>query len=69
MSDSLQSRGLLPTSLLSPWDSPGKNTRVGCHALFQRIFLSQGLNSRLLLSPALAGRFFTASATWKALSR
>ena len=23
---------------------PGKNTRVGCHALLQRIFLTQGLN-------------------------
>ena len=24
--------------LLCPWDSPGKNTRVGCHALLQAIF-------------------------------
>ena len=24
-----------PTRLLRPWDSPGKNTRVGCHFLFQ----------------------------------
>ena len=31
-------------------DSPGKNTRVGCHALFQAIFLTQGLE---LGSPAL----------------
>ena len=29
-------------------DSPGKNTGVGCHALFQGIFLTQGLNSYLL---------------------
>ena len=28
-------------------DSPGKNTGVGCHALLQGIFLSQGLNSGL----------------------
>ena len=28
-------------------DSPGKNTRVGCHALLQGIFLTQGLNSGL----------------------
>ena len=27
-----------------PWDSPGKNTAVGCHALFQGIFLTQGFN-------------------------
>ena len=24
-----------PTRLLSPWDSPGKNTGVGCHFLLQ----------------------------------
>ena len=29
---------LWATSLLCPWDSPGKNTGVGCHALFQGIF-------------------------------
>ena len=30
------------------WDSPGKNTGVGCHALLQGIFLTQGLNPCLL---------------------
>ena len=29
-------------------DSPGKNTRMGCHALFQGIFLTQGSNLHLL---------------------
>ena len=29
----------------SSWDSPGKNTGVGCHALLQGIFLTQGSNS------------------------
>ena len=29
-------------------DSPGKNTRVGCHFLLQGIFLTQGLNLCLL---------------------
>ena len=33
----------------SPWDSPGKNTGVGCHFLPQRIFLSRGSNPCLLL--------------------
>ena len=33
-----------PTRLLSPWDSPSKNTGVGCDSLLQRIFLTQGLN-------------------------
>ena len=27
--------GLWPTRLLCPWDSPGQNTGVGCHALLQ----------------------------------
>ena len=42
-------------------DSPGKNTGVSCHFLFQGIFLTQGLNGCLPspASPALAGRFFT----------
>ena len=29
-------------------DSPGKNTGVGCHALLQGIFPTQGLNPNLL---------------------
>ena len=31
------------TSLLCPWDFPGKNTRVGCHFLLQGIFLTSGI--------------------------
>ena len=37
-----------PTRPLCPWDSPGKNTGVGCHFLLQGIFLSQRSNLRLL---------------------
>ena len=33
---------------LCPWASPGKNTGVGCHALLQGIFLTQGSNPGLL---------------------
>ena len=47
-------------------DSPGKNTGVGCHFLLQGIFPTQGLIPSLLMSPALAGGFFTTSATWEA---
>ena len=32
----------------SLWDSPGKNTGVGCHFLLQGIFLTQGSNPCLL---------------------
>ena len=65
--DSLQHYGLYPTRLLCPWNSPGKNTGVGCHFLLQAIFLTQGSNLGLR-SPALAGEFFTTSATWEAHS-
>ena len=39
--------------LLCPYDSPGKDTGVRCHALLQGIFPTQGSNSCLLASPAL----------------
>ena len=37
LSDSLQPHELWPARLLCPWDSPGKNTGVGCHFLLQGI--------------------------------
>ena len=42
------SHGLQPARLLCPWDSPGKNTGVGCRFLLQGIFPTQGLNQCLL---------------------
>ena len=45
MSNSLQSHELYP---LCPWDSPGKNTGVGCHFLLHGIFPTQGLNLSLV---------------------
>ena len=35
MSNSVRPRGQQPTRLPRPWDSPGKNTGVGCHFLLQ----------------------------------
>ena len=35
MSDSVRPHRWQPTRLCHPWDSPGKNTGVGCHFLFQ----------------------------------
>ena len=37
MSDSVQPHRWQPTGLPRPWDSPGKNTGVGCHFLLQRM--------------------------------
>ena len=33
VSDSLQPHGQYPARHLCPWNSPGKNTGVGCHSL------------------------------------
>ena len=69
VSDSLQSHGLKFTRFLCPWDSPGTNTGVGCPALLQGIFPTQGSNPCLLHLPHLSreerGRVFTTSATWE----
>ena len=35
MSDSVRPHRWQPTRLPRPWDSPGKNNRVGCHFLLQ----------------------------------
>ena len=35
---SLKPYGLQPDRLLCPWDAPGENTGVECHALLQEIF-------------------------------
>ena len=47
VSCSVVSDSLWPTRLLWPWDSPGKNTRMGCHFLLQGIFPTQGSNPGL----------------------
>ena len=62
MSDSSQPCVLQPTKFPRPWDSPDKNTGVGCHFLLQGIFLTQRSNPGLLC----CGRFFTIWATREA---
>ena len=37
-----------PCQAPRPWDSPGKATGAGCHALLQGIFPTQTSNLRLL---------------------
>ena len=37
VSDSVRPHRWQPTRLPSPWDSPGKNTGMGCHFLLQRM--------------------------------
>ena len=45
-----------PARLLCPWDFPGKNTGVGCHALLQGNLPNSGIKTT---STALAGGLFT----------
>ena len=57
---------LVTSRLLCPWDSPGKNTGVSCHALLQGIFTQDRTMS--LKSPALQADSFTTDVTWEAQS-
>ena len=65
VSDSLRPHGLYSASLFFPWDYAGKNT--GCVAIsFSRGLPNPGIEPTSLMSPPLAGRFFTTSATLEA---
>ena len=48
VSDSVRPCEMQPTRLPCPWDSLGRSTGVGSHALLQGIFLTQGSNPGLL---------------------
>ena len=57
--------GAQPARLLCPWDSPGRNTGVGGHALLQGNIPDPGIRPTSLTSPKLAGRFSTTDEpTW-----
>ena len=70
LSSSSRPLGLQLSRLLCLWHSPGKNTGVDCYALLRGIF--QGIEPPSLVSCrevlSLAGRYFTASTTWEAIS-
>ena len=55
MSDSVQPHRWQPTRLPCPWDSPGKNTGVGCHFLLQCMKVKSesevAQSCRLLVTP------------------
>ena len=58
MSDSLQSHGLWPTRLLSPWDFPGKSTGVSYHFLLQNAVLGCNLKNNRMISVCFQGKPF-----------
>ena len=51
MSDSVQPHRQQPTRLPHPWDSPGKNTGVGCHFLLPCVKVKSLSRVRLLATP------------------
>ena len=54
MSDSVRPYRRQPTRLPRPWDSPGKNTGVGCHFLLQCMEVkseSEAIQSCLFMTP------------------
>ena len=63
VSDSLQPRGLQSARLLCPWDSPGKNTGVGCQCPPPGDLPNPGIKPR---SPTVQADSFTSWATREA---
>ena len=51
MSDSVRPHRWQPTRLRHPWESPGKNTGVGCHCLLQCRKVKLLSRVRLLATP------------------
>ena len=51
MSDSVRPHIWQLTRLPRPWDSPGKNTGVGCHFLLQCVKVKLLSRARLLATP------------------
>ena len=51
MSDSVWPHRQQPTRLPHPWDSPGKNTGVGCHFLLQCVKVKSLSRVRLFATP------------------
>ena len=51
VSDSVRPHRLQPTRLPHPWDSPGKNTGVGCHFLLQCVKVKSLSPVRLFVTP------------------
>ena len=51
VSDSVRPRRQQPTRLPRPWDSPGKNTGVGCHFLLQCVKVKSLSRVQLFATP------------------
>ena len=68
VSDSLRPHGSEPNRLFCPWNSPGKDTGVGCRFLLQDL-PDPGIELETPVSPVLVGGFFTTESPGKPLKR
>ena len=66
VSDSLQPHGLQPTRLLLSMEFSRQEYQSGLPCPPPRDLLDPGIKPVFLMSPVLAGGFFTTSATWEA---
>ena len=66
-SPTVQPHRLKPSRLLCPWDSPGKNTGMGCHSLLQGVFPKGIQLVSLMSNPHWQAGSFTTSTTMEAL--
>ena len=65
VSDSLRPHGLQHARFLCPWEFSRQEYWSGLPCPPPRDLPDPGIKSMSLMSPTLAGRFFTASATWE----
>ena len=66
VSNSLRPYGLQSAKILCPWDFPSKSTGSQLPFRPPGYLPNPGMKPTSLMSPALAGRFFTTIATWEA---
>ena len=66
MSDSSRPHVLKPARLFSPWNFLVKNTGMSRHFSSPEDLPDPGIEPTSLVSPALAGGFFTNCTTWEA---
>ena len=64
MSDSLTPHGLQPARLFCPWNFPGKHIKRGLSLPSPGALPGLWFRPAFLMSPTLAGKFFTTTVTW-----
>ena len=69
VSNSLRTHGLQPNRLLRAWNSPGKNTGVGCHVLVQGIFPRKAVYPHQFSSVPSLSRVSLFATPWTAARR